>query len=145
MVWQVTRFVELSRELGVGGALRQTLVYLGVWNALRFRDARLMFACDVERPLPPSTRLIHPVGIVVNTSSEIGERVQINQNVTIGMNSEGAPTIHDDVTIFSGAVVLGDVTVGEGAVVGANAVVLDDVAPGATVVGAPATEVGRED
>lgn len=145
MAWHINRFVELSRELGVRGALRRTLVYLGVWNAVQFRDVRLKFACDIEQPLPRSTRLVHPVGIVANATAEIGDRVQINQNVTVGMDSEGAPKIRDGVTIFSGAVILGDVTVGEEAVIGANAVVLDDVEPGATVVGAPATEVSCED
>jgi serine acetyltransferase len=42
------------------------------------------------------------------------------------------------VNIGTGAKVIGGVRIGAGATVGANAVVVDDVAPGTTVVGAPA-------
>jgi acetyltransferase-like isoleucine patch superfamily enzyme len=41
-------------------------------------------------------------------------------------------------SIGSGAVILGGIRIGAGALVGAGAVVTGDVAPGATVVGAPA-------
>jgi serine O-acetyltransferase len=46
------------------------------------------------------------------------------------------------VNIGTGAKVIGGVRIGDGATVGANAVVVDDVAPGATVVGAPARPTG---
>ena len=60
--------------------------------------------------------------------------------VTIGLRAgdyRGA-TIERDVSIGTGAKVIGPVRIGEGATIGANAVVVDDVPPGATVVGAPA-------
>jgi len=95
--------------------------------------------------LPESTNLVHPTGIVIGGNAELGENVQINQNVTLGErsgdNPGGKPVLEDDVTIYSGAVVLGNITLGEGCSVGANAVVLDDVEPGETVVGAPAKPV----
>jgi serine acetyltransferase len=47
-------------------------------------------------------------------------------------------TLERDVNIGTGAKVIGGVRIGAGATVGANAVVVDDVAPGTTVVGAPA-------
>ena len=47
-------------------------------------------------------------------------------------------------SIGTGAKVIGPVTVGAGSRIGANAVVVDDVAPGATVVGAPARPVGSD-
>ena len=46
-------------------------------------------------------------------------------------------------SIGSGATILCGVTIGELAVVGAGAVVTKDVAPGATVVGNPARQVGK--
>jgi serine O-acetyltransferase len=45
--------------------------------------------------------------------------------------------VQDNVTIGSGAKLLGPITVGHGAKVGANAVVIHDVPPNATVVGNP--------
>jgi UDP-2-acetamido-3-amino-2,3-dideoxy-glucuronate N-acetyltransferase len=50
--------------------------------------------------------------------------------------------VEDGATIGSGATILGGVTIGAGATVGAGAVVTRDVAPGATVVGNPARELG---
>ena len=47
------------------------------------------------------------------------------------------PTIEDNVTIGSGAKLLGPITVGHGAKVGANTVVVTDVPERATVVGNP--------
>ena len=49
-------------------------------------------------------------------------------------------TIGPDVSIGTGAKVIGGVQIGAGAQVGANAVVVNDVPAGATVVGAPARE-----
>jgi serine O-acetyltransferase len=46
--------------------------------------------------------------------------------------------IERDVSIGTGAKVIGPVRIGAGARIGANAVVVDDVPAGATVVGAPA-------
>lgn len=114
-------------------------------NAIRFRDHRIFFSCHIARVLPRSTELKHPTGIVVNRSTEMGENIQIFQNVTIGgrggNNSTKSPTIHDDVTIYAGAKVLGDVTLGKGCTIGANSVVLEDVGEGQTAVGVPAREV----
>ena len=63
---------------------------------------------------------------------------------TVGLragNFEG-PTIGRNVHIGTGAKVIGPVTVGKGARIGANSVVTHDVAPGTTVVGAPARQIG---
>ena len=47
------------------------------------------------------------------------------------------PTVQDNVTIGSGAKLLGPITVGHGAKIGANSVVITDVPPNTTVVGNP--------
>jgi acetyltransferase-like isoleucine patch superfamily enzyme len=49
------------------------------------------------------------------------------------------------VSIGSGAVILCGIKIGSGAVVGAGAVVTRDVAPGETVAGVPARNLGRPD
>jgi serine O-acetyltransferase len=54
------------------------------------------------------------------------------------------PTLGDNVTIGSGAKLLGPIAVGDGAKVGANTVVVEDVPPGATVVGNPGHPVRVE-
>jgi len=82
--------------------------------------------------------------VVIDGSAEIHSGVTIAPWVTIGLRAgdyRGA-VIERNVSIGTGAKVIGAVRVGEGATIGANAVVLDDVPAGVTVVGAPARAVG---
>ena len=83
----------------------------------------------------------HGEGVVIGETAEIEEGVVIYQGVTLGGTGKEKgkrhPTIKKNVTISSGAKVLGGFTVGEGAKIGAGAVVLSEVPPFATVVGVP--------
>jgi serine O-acetyltransferase len=54
------------------------------------------------------------------------------------------PTLEDNVTVGSGAKLLGPITIGHGAKVGANSVVIHDVPPNTTVVGNPGHPVRVE-
>jgi serine O-acetyltransferase len=54
------------------------------------------------------------------------------------------PTVGDDVTIGSGAKLLGPISVGSGAKIGANTVVIEDVPESSTVVGNPGHPVRVE-
>lgn len=80
----------------------------------------------------------HGTGIVIGETSKIGEHAKIYQGVTLGaLSTRGGqalkgvkrhPTIEDDVTIYSGASILGGETViSEGAVIGGNAFVTKSV------------------
>ncbi|MHB0956088.1 MAG: serine O-acetyltransferase [Pirellulaceae bacterium] len=86
------------------------------------------------------------LGIVIHSAATIGNRVHIDQGVTIGGNGTepGVPIIEDDVYIGAGAKVLGPIRIGRGAVVGANAVVIHDVSACTVVAGVPARVI-RED
>src|SRR6266498_1933182 len=83
----------------------------------------------------------HGSGVVIGETAEIGDRVTIYQGVTLGgtgfARGKRHPTIGDDVTIGSGAKLLGPITVGHGSKIGANTVVIEDVPPTSTVVGNP--------
>lgn len=90
----------------------------------------------------------HGSGVVIGETAEIGCCVTIYQGVTLGgtglQRGKRHPTVSDNVTIGSGAKLLGPVTVGEGAKVGANTVVISDVPENATVVGNPGHTVRVE-
>jgi serine O-acetyltransferase len=90
----------------------------------------------------------HGSGVVVGETAEIGDRVTLYQGVTLGgtgfARGKRHPTLEDNVTVGSGAKLLGPVTVGRGAKVGANTVVVEDVPDGATVVGNPGHPVRVE-
>ena len=83
----------------------------------------------------------HGMGVVIGETAEVGERVTMYQGVTLGgtgfATGKRHPTVQDNVTIGSGAKLLGPITIGHGAKIGANAVVIHDVPPNSTVVGNP--------
>src|SRR3954466_12219380 len=83
----------------------------------------------------------HGTGVVVGETAEIGDNVTLYQGVTLGgtgfATGKRHPTVQDNVTIGSGAKLLGPITVGHGAKIGANSVVITDVPPNTTVVGNP--------
>jgi serine O-acetyltransferase len=90
----------------------------------------------------------HGSGVVVGETAEIGDRVTLYQGVTLGgtgfARGKRHPTLEDDVTVGSGAKLLGPVTVGRNAKVGANTVVIEDVPAQTTVVGNPGHPVRVE-
>lgn len=83
----------------------------------------------------------HGTGVVIGETSVIGNHVKLYQGVTLGALSprrtEGAlfrvrkrhPTIEDNVTIYSGATILGDTVIGEGSIIGGNVWLVESVPP----------------
>ncbi|MFN2645709.1 MAG: DapH/DapD/GlmU-related protein [Burkholderiales bacterium] len=96
--------------------------------------------CRIRSPL----LMPLPLGIVIERGVELGSRVTVMHQVTIGRKDPVAPREHggnlavieDNVFIGAGAKLLGPVRIGRGATVGANAVVTRDVPSHCTVVGA---------
>jgi serine O-acetyltransferase len=90
----------------------------------------------------------HGMGVVIGETADIGRDVTLYQGVTLGGTGFAAgkrhPTVEDNVTIGSGAKLLGPITIGHGAKIGANAVVIHDVPPNSTVVGNPGHPVRVE-
>ena len=90
----------------------------------------------------------HGAGVVIGETAEIGDNVTLYQGVTLGgtgfARGKRHPTVEDDVSIGSGAKLLGPITVGHCAKVGANTVVIQDVPPNSTVVGNPGHPVRVE-
>jgi serine O-acetyltransferase len=90
----------------------------------------------------------HGMGVVIGETAEIGDGVTLYQGVTLGgtgfATGKRHPTLQDNVTVGSGAKLLGPITIGHGAKVGANTVVIHDVPPNTTVVGNPGHPVRVE-
>jgi serine O-acetyltransferase len=90
----------------------------------------------------------HGAGVVIGETAEIGDDVTLYQGVTLGgtgfATGKRHPTVQDNVTIGSGAKLLGPITIGHGAKIGANSVVITDVPPNCTVVGNPGHPVRVE-
>jgi serine O-acetyltransferase len=153
---------------GVGSAEILT-TWAGVQALLAHRVAHALYEAEV--PLVPrvvafSSRAVtgveihpaarigsdffidHGAGVVIGETAEIGDRVTLYQGVTLGgtgfARGKRHPTVGDDVTIGSGAKLLGPVEIGHGAKVGANTVVISDVPSNSTVVGNPGHPVRVE-
>lgn len=86
----------------------------------------------------------HGTGIVIGETTVIGEHVKLYQGVTLGaLSTKGGqklrdvrrhPTIKDNVTIYSGASILGGETViEEGVVVGGNSFITKSISKGTKV------------
>src|SRR3954447_4844487 len=90
----------------------------------------------------------HGSGVVIGETAEIGDDVTLYQGVTLGgtgfATGKRHPTVEDNVTIGSGAKLLGPSAIGGGAKIGANSVVIHAVPPNSTVVGNPGHPVRVE-
>ena len=86
----------------------------------------------------------HGTGVVVGSSTVIGDHVKIYQGVTLGaLSTSGGqalhgirrhPTIEDNVTIYSGASILGgDTVIGKNSVIGSNAFITHSIPEGTRV------------
>jgi serine O-acetyltransferase len=88
----------------------------------------------------------HGTGVVIGETTIIGDRVRLYQGVTLGAKSfpldgEGNPIkgidrhpiIEDEVTIYSGATILGRVTIGKGSIIGGNVWLTRDVPAGSRI------------
>ncbi|HYE82536.1 MAG TPA: serine O-acetyltransferase EpsC [Clostridia bacterium] len=90
----------------------------------------------------------HGSGIVIGETAEVGDDVTLYQGVTLGGTGKDKgkrhPTIEHNVTIGSGAKILGPITIGHNAKIGAGAVVVRCIPPNSTAVGVPAHVVRRD-
>ncbi|MBC3889554.1 serine acetyltransferase [Acetobacterium paludosum] len=86
----------------------------------------------------------HGTGVVIGETAVIGEHVKIYQGVTLGaLSTRGGqklrgvrrhPCLEDEVTVYSGASILGgDTIVGKGSVIGSNVFITKSVPEGTTV------------
>lgn len=147
------------------GPLETTVVYSGlhaIWvhrlthrmwrtEGLRFparalsQLARVLTGVEIHPAATVGRRFFidHGMGVVIGSTSEIGDDVMLYQGVTLGGRSlekvKRHPTIGDRVTVGAGAKILGPITIGAGSAVGANAVVVKDTPPDSIVTGIPAT------
>ncbi|MBQ8480934.1 MAG: serine O-acetyltransferase [Alphaproteobacteria bacterium] len=90
----------------------------------------------------------HGMGVVIGETTVIGNNVTLYHDVTLGgrkfYDENGKklekrhPTLGNNVTIGSGAQILGPITIGDNVKVGSNAIVIKDIPADSTVVNTPA-------
>ncbi|CAN5559654.1 acetyltransferase [soil metagenome] len=128
---------ELATRLTRVGGRRAEFVHPGAYVGLdvQLGDGVVLYdRCTVTTNVQIGAHTHLNVGCAVQHDSLVGDFVQFSPGVLVN----GDCIIGDDVFLGNGAIITRGCVVGTGARVGAGAVVLDDVAPGTTVVGAPA-------
>lgn len=92
----------------------------------------------------------HGMGVVIGETTIIGNNCVLYHNVTLGGTGKHVgkrhPTLGNNVTIGTGAILLGPIHVGNDVKIGANSfVVMRDVPSNTTVAGTPARIIKRHD
>ncbi len=104
-----------------------------------------VFSCEISpyAKIGKGFRVYHTAGIVIGCDCEIGDNCEIFQNVTIGenrkiTNGRRMPKVGNNVSVFSGACLVGGITIGDNVQIGANSVVTKDFGSDIVIAGAPA-------
>ncbi|MBR2345905.1 MAG: serine acetyltransferase [Lentisphaeria bacterium] len=92
----------------------------------------------------------HGTGVVIGETAVVGDNVRIYQGVTLGAGNfpknacgmlikglKRHPTVGSNVTIYSGASVLGDITIGDNSVIGGNVWLTESLPAGTKITALP--------
>lgn len=99
----------------------------------------------VQADIGQGLLITHSLGIVIGSNTRIGRNCNITSGVVFGGNynkksedNRTKPWIGDNVSISTGAKILGPVKIGSNSIIGANSVVTRDVPENVIVFGVPA-------
>jgi serine O-acetyltransferase len=112
--------------------------------------ARLFTGIEIHPGAEIGRRLFidHGIGTVIGETAVVGDDVTLYQGVTLGGTGKEKgkrhPTIGNNISIGSGAKLLGNITIGDNCRVGAGSVVLRSVPANSTIVGVPGHIVLRD-
>ncbi|WP_108868361.1 serine acetyltransferase [Aquimarina aquimarini] len=101
------------------------------------------FRIDMSTKLGGGILTGHPYSTILNANT-IGENFYVNHLVTVGEIEGKRPTIGDNVSINTGAIVIGDISIGNNSVIGAGTVVVKDVPDNCVVVGNPGRIIKKD-
>lgn len=167
-IWMDVKAVQ-ERDPAARNALEVLLLYQGVhaliWHRIAhwfykrhmFFIARLIsqmarFLTLIE--IHPGAELGHGIlidhgcGVVIGETTVVGDNCTIYQGVTLGgvgtQKGKRHPTLGNNVTVGSGAKILGSFEVGDNCSIAANAVLLRPLEENSTAVGIPARAVKKD-
>lgn len=135
LVWfRITSFVKHRRFLKYTVGIPCYLMY-------RHLGFKYGISIDTGVEVGPELLIVHG-GCVFLNCKKIGNHCTFYQCVTLGSDrSNEIPTIENNVTIYTGAVVVGNIVIEDNATVGCNSYVHKDVKKNTTVAGNPARPI----
>lgn len=101
------------------------------------------FIIDITTKLGGGVITGHPYCTILNADA-IGDNFYVNHLVTIGEEKGKRPTIGNNVSIYTGAIVIGDITIGDNCIIGAGSVVTKSIPDNCTAVGNPARILNKK-
>ena len=117
---------------------------------LNSQVARFLTGIEIHPGAELGRRLFidHGIGTVIGETAIVGDDVTLYQGVTLGGTGKEKgkrhPTLGNNISIGSGAKLLGNITIGDNCRVGAGSVVLRSVPANSTIVGVPGHIVLRD-
>ena len=167
-IWLDVKAVQ-ERDPAARSALEVLLLYQGVHALIMHRFAhwfykhRLFFIARLISQISRFFTLIeihpgaqmghgilidHGCGVVIGETAIVGDNCTIYQGVTLGgvgtQKGKRHPTLGNNVTVGSGAKILGSFEVGDNCTIAANAVLLKPLEDNITAVGIPARPVKKD-
>jgi serine O-acetyltransferase len=141
--------VHLVFSIRLGQTLSKIPVFGRILSILIEYALRIIFSVDISMrtKIGPGFVIAHGQNIVIGSGAVIGDNCLIFNGVTLGnkdlnvISTGNQPTLNNNVTVCTGAKILGNLIVGEGTVIGANAVVLKDCEPFSVYGGVPARKI----
>lgn len=126
---------------------RHRMRFLARFNS---QVARLLTGIEIHPGAEIGRRLFidHGLGVVIGETAIVGDDVTLYQGVTLGGTGKEKgkrhPTLGNNISIGSGAKLLGNIIIGDNCRVGAGSVVLRSVPANSTIVGVPGHIVLRD-
>ncbi len=141
--------VHLVFFIRLGQTLNEVPILGRILSILIEYVLRIIFSVDISMrtQIGPGFVIAHGQNIVIGSGSVIGDNCLIFNGVTLGnkdlnaVSTGNQPTLRNNVTVCTGAKILGNIIVGEASVIGANAVVVKDCEPFSVYGGVPARKI----
>lgn len=135
------QFLSLSKDFRTIFYFRNRGIISSILNLYCPKDRS--FRIDQSTKLQGGILTGHPYCTILNANS-IGENFYVNHLVTVGEVEGKRPTIGNNVSIYTGAIVIGDIIIGNNVKIGAGSVVTKNIPNNCTVVGNPARIINSE-
>lgn len=138
------RFTYYLRKVAFYRTKKRSIGIFGyIYNRIRLNRYRFKYGFEISpsASIGNGFYLGHFGGVVISPSAILGDNVNVNQGVTIGVTNRGshagAPTLEDRVWVGANAIIVGKVTIGREALIAPGAYVNFDVPPHSVVLGNP--------